>query len=202
MLLWLTGNHLGTLPVYDELAGQKDVLVVQLDGHLDIHRFRDTTRELSHGNFLLHCAGPLPPVINVGHRDLLLPPEYVAKHFRQTIAAGDLAVNGPAVLQQLRGAAGTAPKVILDLDCDVFDPAYFPAVAEPVPFGLAPAQVLAVLEVIPADRLAGVLISEFAPGRDQGDRSLASVMWLLEYLLLRRYELGRPLARQPDVART
>jgi arginase family enzyme len=72
-LLWITGNHLGALPLYDELAAAGGrCLVVQLDAHLDIHRFADCTPELSHGNFLLHCAGPLPPLLNIGHRDLLL----------------------------------------------------------------------------------------------------------------------------------
>src|SRR5581483_675425 len=56
-LLWVAGNHLGALRFYDELAGQEDTLVVQLDAHLDIHHFADCTAEPSHGNFLLHCAG-------------------------------------------------------------------------------------------------------------------------------------------------
>src|SRR5262249_33321719 len=47
-LLWVTGNHLGALPVYDELAGAGGgALVVQLDAHLDIHHFRDCTPEPS-----------------------------------------------------------------------------------------------------------------------------------------------------------
>src|SRR5215472_7983482 len=93
-LFWVSGNHLGALPVYDELAGADDsTLVVQLDAHLDIHHFRDCTAELSHGNFLLHCAGPLPPLVNIGHRDLLLTPDYIGRHYRRTFAAAELAVD-------------------------------------------------------------------------------------------------------------
>jgi hypothetical protein len=33
-----------------------------------------------------------------------------------------------------------------------------------------------------------VTLSEFDPGRDRRDQSLATLVWLLEYLLLRRYE--------------
>jgi agmatinase len=187
-LLFLTGNHLGCLPVYDELSGRDGTLVVQLDAHLDIHHFHDTTTELSHGNFLLHCAGPLPAVINVGHRDLLLDADYVRKHFRDTMAAPTLAREPARVLDQVGQAVGRAERVVVDIDCDVFDPAYFPAVTRPVPFGLTPPQVLGILEMIPPTKLAGVLVSEFEPGRDQNDRSLAIVVWLLEYLLLRRYE--------------
>ena len=84
-LYWVAGNHLGALPVYDELADHPDgVLVVQFDAHLDIHHFRDCTTEPSHGNFLLHCAGPLPRLVNVGHRELLLPAEYVQRYYHAT----------------------------------------------------------------------------------------------------------------------
>src|SRR5262249_27376531 len=72
-LLWISGNHLGALPVYDELATDAaESLVVQFDAHLDIHQFTDCTSELSHGNFIRHIKGQLPRLINIGHRDLLL----------------------------------------------------------------------------------------------------------------------------------
>jgi arginase family enzyme len=188
-LLWLTGNHLGALPVYDELAAT-DTLIVQFDAHLDIHNFTDCTPELSHGNFLLHCAGTLPPLVNVGHRELLLLPEYVGRYYRATFPADRLAVDPAPALEQVRAAGRAAGRVFLDIDCDVFDPGFFPAVAQPVPFGLSPQQVLRFLDAAWSERVAGVLISEFDPGRDQNDRSLATLMWLIEYLLLRRHEMG------------
>ena len=187
-LVWLTGNHLGALPVYDELAGAGDTLVVQLDAHLDIHHFADCTKEPSHGNFLLHCAGPLPALVNAGHRDLLLTHDYVARFYRAAFPAPELAVDPGPALDAIRQAAAAAGRVFLDIDCDVFDPAFFPAVAEPVPFGLGPQQVLRLLDAAWSPRVAGVLLSEFDPGRDRNDQSLAALVWLLEYLLLRRYE--------------
>ena len=39
-------------------------------------------------------------------------------------------------------------------------------------------------------KVAAVVVSEFEPSRDPHDRSLATLLWLLEYLLLRRYEEG------------
>ena len=105
-LVWLTGNHLGALPVYDELAGPGGgTLVVQLDAHLDVHHFADCSAEPTHGNFLLHCAGPLPPLVNAGHRDLLLPPEYVARHYRRTFSAAELAVDPGPALKAVSAAA-------------------------------------------------------------------------------------------------
>jgi hypothetical protein len=48
--------------------------------------------------------------------------------------------------------------------------------------------VLRVLDAVWSDNLAGVLFSEFDPGRDVNDSCLATLLWLIEYVLLRRYE--------------
>jgi len=188
-LFWITGNHLGALPVYDELAGSDDTtLVVQLDAHLDIHHFRDCTRELSHGNFLLHCEGKLPPLINLGHRELLLPPDYIGQYYRRTFSAAELAIHPQPILAELRRASRAARRVFVDLDCDVLDPQCFPAVAQPMPFGLEPSLLLRLVDAIWSPNVAGLLLSEFDPSRDRNDQSLATLVWLLEYLLLRRHE--------------
>lgn len=188
-LFWISGNHLGALPVYDELAGSDEAtLVVQLDAHLDIHQFRDCTTELSHGNFLRHYQGTLPPLINLGHRDLLLTPDAVGRYYRRAFSAAELAIDAQPALEELRRGSQAARRVFLDVDCDVFDPAYFPAVTQPVPFGLSPPLVLRLLEAVWSPRVAGLLLSEFDPGRDRDDRSLAILVWLIEYLLLRRHE--------------
>ena len=188
-LLWLAGNHLGVLPVYEGLGGLgEDSLVLQLDAHLDIYNLSDCTEELSHGNFLLHAESPLPAVHNVGHRDLFLPPEHVAKHYRAVHSAAELASGADRVLADLKRAAAKAGRVFIDIDCDVFDPAFFPASAHPLPFGLAPAFALRLLEAVWSERVCGVAVSEFDPARDRNDQSLGTLVWLLEWLLLRRYE--------------
>ncbi len=188
-LIWLTGNHLGALPVYDELSalGEK-TLVVQFDAHLDIHHFADCTPEPSHGNFLLHCDGRLPPLINVGHRELLLTNEYIVNYYQRCIPAANLAVDPTPAVKQLRGFARQSDRIYLDLDWDVLDPAYFPAVSRPVPFGLSPPLLLRLIDAVFSPKVAGVILSEFDPSRDKNDQSLATIVWLLEYLLLRRYE--------------
>ena len=191
-LFWVTGNHLGVLPVYDELSQQGNgTLVVQLDAHLDIYNLTDCTSELSHGNFLLHCAGPLPPIIHLGDRELLLRGEYIERYYRHTFPAAALALDPEPALRTLREASATAERVFIDLDCDVIDPAYFPAQAHPLPFGLSPHLVLRLLEAAWSDRVIGFAISEFDPARDQNDRSLATLIWLIEYVLLKRFEGGR-----------
>lgn len=188
-LFWIAGNHLGALPIYDELAGSgESTLVVQFDAHLDIHHFHDCTAELSHGNFLLHCAGALPPLINLGHRDLLLTPDYIGQFYRRIYSAAELAINPEPALNELHRVCRTASRVFVDIDCDVLDPQSFPAVARPVPFGLSPSMLLRLLDAIWSPNVAGLMLSEFDPGRDHDDRSLAILVWLLEYLLLRLYE--------------
>jgi arginase family enzyme len=188
-LLWVTGNHLGVLPLYDELAaGGEDTLVVQFDAHLDVYNLTDCTEELSHGNFLLHCAGPLPPVVNLGHRELLLRPDHVARYYRRAVPADELARAPEAAAGALRREVGGAGRVFIDLDCDVLDPAYFPGSAHPLPFGLSPPLLLRLLDAAWSERVIGLAVSEFAPARDRNDQSLATLVWLLEYLLLKRHE--------------
>jgi agmatinase len=184
-LLWLGGNHLSVLPVLEELG--PDALVVQLDAHLDVYRFHDTTAELSHGNFLKHAAGPLPTLVNVGHRDLFLTAPEIAETFAAAHSAVDVATKPERVLADLRKRAAAATRVWIDLDCDAIDPAYLPAVGQPLPFGLTPPLLLAVLDAVWSDRVAGVSVSEFDPGRDVRDAGLELLGWLVEYVLLRRH---------------
>ena len=139
-LLWVTGNHLGALPVYDALS--KDAgrcLVLQFDAHLDIYNLSDCTRELSHGNFLLNCEGPLPAIINLGHREQLLRPDYIARYYRHAVSAAELNRDPAAALEVVKAACAAADRIFIDIDCDVFDAAFFPAVAQPEPFGISPA---------------------------------------------------------------
>src|SRR5262249_18338188 len=113
-LVWITGNHLGALPVYDELAGESDgALVVQLDAHLDIYNLSDCTRELSHGNFLLHCDGRPPLLVNVGHRELLLRPDYVAEYYQRTFPAAALAIDPEPAVAYLSESCRKARRVFL-----------------------------------------------------------------------------------------
>jgi agmatinase len=186
-LLWVTGNHLGALPVYDELA-RRNAVVIQLDAHLDIYNLSDCTSTLSHGNFLLHVGGKLPKIVNVGHRELLLTRDYVSRFYAHSFSAAELALDPEPALTAVRQTCAAADTVFLDLDCDVFDPAYFPAVAHPLPLGMSPHLVLRFLDAAWSPRLLGCAISEFDPARDRNDQSLGTLMWLIEYLLLRRHE--------------
>jgi agmatinase len=188
-LLWVTGNHLGALPLYEEIAqSAKNTLVVQLDAHLDIYNLSDCATELTHGNFILRSTEPMPPIVNLGHRELLLRPEHIRKHYLSATSAADLSIDRAAAFTQLQSLLADFERIVLDLDCDAFDPSFFPAVSEPLAFGLATETILQVLALIGPDRLAGLSISEFDPARDVNDRCLQTLMWLIEYVLLMKYE--------------
>lgn len=184
-LLWFGGNHLSVLPVLDQL---RDTLVVQFDAHLDVYSFHDNTPELSHGNFLKHLTSPRPRIVNVGHRDLFLTPAEIAETFDATHSAVDCARNLDAVVGDLTARAAGARRVWIDLDCDALDPAALPAVQLPLPFGLAPAAFLRLLDAVWSERVAGLSISEFDPGRDHRDASLNLLGWLVEFVLLKVHE--------------
>jgi arginase family enzyme len=192
-LLWVTGNHLGVMPIYEELAARKasrpmDTLIVQFDAHLDVYNLSDCTAKLSHGNFLLHCRPPLPRLINVGNRELLLRSEHVGKYYAEAFPAAELAIDPEPAVERIRKVSQESARVFLDIDCDVFDPAYFPAVTHPLPFGLSPSLLLRLLGAAWSERVVGLAISEFDPGRDRNDRSLSTLVWLMEYILLKKYE--------------
>ena len=188
-LLWIAGNHLGTLPIYEELAENRDgVVVIQFDAHLDVYNLSDCTTELSHGNFLRHCKAQLPAIINIGHRDLFQTSAYVSRYYQKTFSAGELAIDPQPALDHVRQVCGSTRRVFIDIDCDAFDPAFFPALGHPMPFGLPPPLLLRFLDAIGWDSVVGMAFSEFEPARDINDRSLETVMWLIEYMLLQRYE--------------
>lgn len=185
-LVWLSGNHLGVLPAFEELAA--DTLVVQFDAHPDVYEFHDTTRELSHGNFLRHLPAARPRFVNVGHRDLFQTPGQIAEFFDATFSADDVATGPDRVAAELQERAGAAERVWIDLDCDAFDPAYLPAVQQPLPFGLTPLVFLKLFAAAWSERVVGLSVSEFDPGRDLRDTGLNLLGWLLEYVLLKRHE--------------
>jgi arginase family enzyme len=181
--LWLGGNHLSVLPVYDVL-GPTDV-VVQFDAHLDVYSQHDVTTELSNGNFLRHIAGKGPRVVNVGNRDLFLPESERAGTFVATVTAADLAGDADQLTKTLDESLHHDGRVWIDLDVDVFDPAFCAAVHDPLPVGLAPPVFLRLLDSIWSDQVVGLSISEFDPGRDVRDMSLSLLGWLVEWVLLR-----------------
>src|SRR5262249_35001328 len=125
-----------------------------------------------------------------GHRELLLRPEHIRKYYATTFSAAAVALDPEPALERVRHESRSARRAFLGIDCDVFDPAFFPGVPPPLPLGLSAQTLLRFVDAAWSERLVGVGISEFDPARDHKDQSLATLVWLLEYLLLKRHEKG------------
>ena len=129
---------------------------------------------------MLHAADTNPPVVLSA-----------ASFDGQTIGIWfSEALNPASAVSAVRDLSRRAGRVFVDIDCDVFDPAFFPATAHPLPFGLSPAVLLRLIDAAWGANVCGVAVSEFDPGRDRGDQSLSTLIWLVEYLLLKKYERG------------
>ena len=180
--LWLAGSHLGVLPIYEELT--PDDLIIQFDAHLDMYDLHDVTETLSPGNFLIHAQTELPRIINLGHRDLFLMNDDISDLYESHYPSEMIATHFRKVIDALRLAAESAKRIWIDIDVDVFDPIYVPAVQHPQPFGLTSMQFLPLLDAVWSEKVVGVSFSEFDPGRDVRDQSLNLLGWLTERLLL------------------
>ena len=192
-LVWLGGNHLSVVPLIDEIAKDPNAGVVQLDAHIDIHRFHDTVEELSHGNFVRHIEwNGEPRLAHLGNRDLLLPADDKKRFLTAEISAETWLADEPATLARLAKITDGWERILIDLDVDVFDPGFMPAMARPVPWGLDGWQVLRLMESLPKNKVVGLAISEYNPGRDRDDRGLETLAWLIERWLLNRGENRAP----------
>jgi len=188
-LVWLGGNHLSVLPVLDVIAGDPKAGVVQLDAHVDIHRFHDTVEDLSHGNFLRHLNwGGAPRLVHLGNRDLLIPAGEKKRFLAEEITAEQWIADEAATLARVVRTTGGWDRILIDLDVDVFDPGFLPGMARPVPCGVDGWRVLRLMESMPVNKVAGLAISEYSPGKDTGDRGLEILAWLLERWLVGRAE--------------
>jgi len=187
--IWVSGNHLGVLPVYEALGG--DTLILQIDAHLDIQNWSDSETALSHGNFIRHSNGRAA-IVNLGHRDLMATPKEVSRYFAAAHGAESVRFDRPAVMASVAAAIAGAKRVWLDIDCDGLDPTCFPAVQHPEPFGLDPSILMELVRMIPAEKRAGVSISEFDPGRDSSDRCVRLLVWFVEWLLTVRHPYEEP----------
>ncbi|MBX7102678.1 MAG: arginase family protein [Gemmataceae bacterium] len=179
-LLWIGGNHLSVAPLYEELAAIPGACVAQFDAHLDVYHFDDVIEDETHGNFVRHLD-PRPPIVNFGRRDLFLPTMETRKFYRH--AVGPLEDRQTAI-----AAAKRAKRLCIDIDWDVLDPAFFPAVGDALPMGMSPVELLQIMKSLWSPRVCALSLSEFDPARDDGDRSLQLAVWLIEQVLLWRHE--------------
>jgi arginase family enzyme len=199
--LFVTGNHLGMLPVYEALASiDARICVVSLDAHLDIYDWAAEKEPLNHGNFLRKLARGSLAVVNVGHRDLTLAEDDVRRFFDRAYGIDALLERGlPDVVGEVADFARNFDATFLDLDVDVLDQSTMAATGCPVPFGLTSKDLLSIIVGLWDERLLGVGVSEYNGLLDRDGSGRDLLGWLIEFILARRP--NRPAAREVRAAK-
>jgi agmatinase len=172
------GDHAVTIPVARALGALgRPVHVVQFDAHPDLYDEYEGDRE-SHA-----CVGArileLPHVASltqIGIRTMNAPQRQTARRYSERLhlvearqVPGEIPV--PAHIE--RGG-----EVYVTLDLDVFDPAYAPGVAHPVPAGLGPRAVMNLMQQA-TWKLVGMDVVELNARFDQGQRTAVLAARLL-----------------------
>lgn len=173
------GDHAVTIPVARALAARgRPVHVVQFDAHPDLYDEFAGDHE-SHacvGARILEL-GHVASLTQIGIRTMTAPQRAVANRHRgarlHLLEAREIPGEIPPPAHIPEGA-----EVYVTLDLDVFDPAFAPGVAHPVPAGLAPRAVMNLLQQAPWD-LVGMDVVELNPRLDQGQRSAVLAARLL-----------------------
>ncbi len=164
------GDHAVTIPVAAALAAlELPVHVIQLDAHPDLYPEYEGDPH-SHACVAARLL-EMPQVASLtqlGIRTMNPVQHQQAARFRDQlhlVEARELTGELPTLQHIPLHAA-----VYLTVDLDVFDPAFAPGVAHPVPGGLSPRLALNFLQRAPW-RLVGMDVVEVNPALDAGDRT-------------------------------
>ncbi|MBU0497595.1 MAG: agmatinase [Candidatus Thermoplasmatota archaeon] len=179
--LAIGGDHSITPGIIHALPN--DCMVVVLDAHLD-YRQEYNNDPFNHACVIRRIADFLPPshihVIGVRSAE---KQEYLdaQKDGIHIISNHDIRIQGlQSIIASITKQCAGYP-LYLSLDIDVIDPAYAPATSTPEPFGLAPLEVLTILEHLPSP-LIGYDTVEVCPSYDHGQTALLAAK-LLRYII-------------------
>lgn len=187
--IFIGGNHLAVLPILEAYAADtRRICVVSFDAHLDIYRWSQSKEVVNHGNFLLHLKrGENLAIVNVGHRELSLSSTAISEVFAKSFGIDEIVTRGiDGVIEELRRFLEGFDAIHIDLDVDVFDQATFRATGCPTPFGLTGRELLKMLVSLWSEKLIGISISEYNGLLDVDASGKGLLLWLLDYILLRR----------------
>lgn len=172
-VILIGGDCSVAVPAVEHVAGD-DLAVVWFDAHPDLHMPETSPSGAFSGMAVRAILGEgadglvsgraLRPgnLVLAGARSLDDAEAALIEDLPLTVISA-AALTGPEALVQALAATG-AKRVYLHIDLDVLDPATVTGVAEPVPFGLTPAQLVAAINAARAALpLAGASLSGFAP---------------------------------------
>ena len=155
----LGGDHSVTLPIMRAFSGMiSDLTLVQFDAHPDLYDAFDGDK-FSHACQFARImeAGLVRRLVQVGIRTMNRHQRLQADRF------GVEVIDMRAWVDGVRPDVSGPVYVSIDMDC--FDPAFAPGVSHREPGGLAPREVISVLQTL-AGRVVGADIGEFNPGQD------------------------------------
>ena len=171
------GDHSVSLPAMRAAARVHGPLaVVHVDAHLDTSGPEIWGDDHHHGTPLRHALteGLIAPagLISVGIRGpwgRASDADLVRQHDARVVTADEVGERGATRLAaELRERIGDRP-LYLTIDVDGLDPAYAPGTGTPVPGGLTPREVFALIRGLAGRRLVGMDVVEIAPALDHAD---------------------------------
>lgn len=189
--LVLGGDHSVTLPVVEALATEHAMAVLWLDAHTDLDELT-AAHVLNHKNVLRHILGlaGVTRIVHVGHRGYTVDDELSGFPDRLVgVTAGTLREDGVGAALDL---LSPRTPVYVSVDIDVLDPSAAPGTSTPVPGGLCPGELQAVLGAVGAHReMVGADLVEVNPAMDREGRTVRVAADALA-------ELARCLVRAPS----
>jgi agmatinase len=174
----LGGEHSITPPIVEHMAKFGDLGVLVLDAHLDLRSEYGCTA-FSHacaGRRILEIKG-IRGYVSVGVRSGSKEEfDYAKEKGLKYYTSDDVASRGIHSVMDDVMSDLSCERLYLSIDMDALDPAYAPAVGNPEPCGLAPCDVMDVIDRVAPNAVA-VDINEIAPAYDKGQTAILG-SWL------------------------
>lgn len=175
-VLALGGDHSVSLPLLRAAAAKHGAVhVLHVDAHPDLYPELDGRRYSNASPFARAFEeGLLASLVQLGIRADTPPQAAMARRW-------NVVQHGPDAIDTFDVLALRGP-LYLSIDIDGFDPAYAPGVSHPEAGGLAPREVIRLLQRLPTPWVAADLV-EVVPGRDASGVTVALAAKLVKELL-------------------
>jgi len=183
------GNHLSVLPLYKLYSKMNtNIGIVIFDAHHDLLETKDTSNNISHGNFLRHI---LPTenlhVLHVGTRDWESN-STLNKFKTNSIDIDEIILNNIEVISnKILTIFEDVDYIHIDVDFDVLDYAFMNAVMTSTPIGLNPQQLLhLIFKIVDNKKIIGMDFVEYNFMLDNKSESSLKVAIQIIFFALKR----------------
>ena len=171
----VVGGDCGVALASVDATVDDETAVLWLDAHADLQSPETSETGAFHGMVLRAILGDGVPEISLergrvtADRVVLAGTRALDPAEQEFIAASGLTMLDPGVLQQPDAVVAAlqrtgARRVYIHVDLDVLDPGAMSGLSHPVPFGPAPADVIAVIRAVRENMpMVGASLTEFSP---------------------------------------